>query len=781
MSDSPTIEPLQGAVFLSYASQDMGAASRICNSLSEAGIEVWFDQSELKSGDVWETTILERINSCRLFIPLISANSNARSEGYFRREWNLAVDRTHGMHESRPFLIPIVIDGTSDAEALVPERFRRTHWSRFIGGEITPTFCRRVASLLGGTPEGSENSQIRPRKRLAPGADPQAPKSRKTKWIWTGVAAAAVGAIVCAIFWPRDLQPPSMSVAASGAVVAPIAADISPKSIAVLPFENMSDNKENAYFADGIQEDILTSLALIGDLNVISRTSVMRYRDTIKSTQQIGKELGVAYVLEGSVRRSGNTVRVTGQLIDARTGLHAWANSYNRNLDDIFAIQESLAREIAGALHSVLTPTELARLARKPTENTEAYDLFLKGKAAYYNDDSSQTKVARARPLFERSVTLDPKFYQAWLELYTVYSTYWEYSASAEFHAKADDALDTAARLAPDAPDVMIQLYLRYSESNDTAKMDEIQRRLTEAFPNNSLSLWVQADAARSLRGDMGLASKIYQRAVALDPQNVGLLDQAGAFYMDTRHYDLSEVMFAAEGAAAPLPPWNSFRNSLIPFLARGEAGQTEAYLASLSPDALRNDESAISAQAEWDYHIGDAQGLIKLWEESGRHWSFAPWTTEHDVSVVAQAFISLGKPDRARPLLEKDRDRIMDQLGKDPDDGQRWENLAQIYALLADEPSANEAHRKMLMCPVKHRSDRWNEHDWLLAASWLGKKEYKDRAIAEFARALGEKQPFTFASNVFLSAHSIGMWPLQGDPRFEALLKDPANNAPTF
>src|SRR3979411_3118592 len=151
------------------------------------------------------------------------------------------------------------------------------------------------------------------------------------------------------------------------------------KSIAVLPFENLSDDKENAYFADGIQDDVLTNLSKIGDMKVISRTSVMPYRGKTQNLREIGKTLGVSNILEGSVRRSGNRVRVNVQLIDATTDEHIWASDYDRDVTDVFALQTDLAKEIASALEAKLSPAEKSQMERKPTENNEAYMAFMQG------------------------------------------------------------------------------------------------------------------------------------------------------------------------------------------------------------------------------------------------------------------------------------------------------------------------------------------------------------------------------------------------------------------
>src|SRR5438067_639849 len=201
------------------------------------------------------------------------------------------------------------------------------------------------------------------------------------------------------------------------------------KSIAVLPFQNLSDEKENAYFADGIQDDILTNLSKIGDLKVISRMSVMSYRgDALRNAREIGKALGVGALLEGSVRRAGNRVRVSVQLINANSDEHIWAEDYDRDLTDVFAIQTDLAQKIASALQAKLSPNEKALLDHRPTQNPDAYLLFVQAhdwanRAEMFHDTS-----LKAEPLFEQAITLDPNFAAAFAGLSMVES--WVYHNS---------------------------------------------------------------------------------------------------------------------------------------------------------------------------------------------------------------------------------------------------------------------------------------------------------------------------------------------------------------
>ena len=230
---------------------------------------------------------------------------------------------------------------------------------------------------------------------------------------------------------------------------------ISDKSIAVLPFINMSEDKDaNAFFADGMHEDILTNLAFIRDLHVVSRTSVMQYRNTTKSINEIASELKVAYLLEGSVRRAGNKVRVTGQLIRAETDEHVWASSYDRDISDVFAIQAELSKSIAGALQAVLSPETKALLERRPTDSPAAYDAYLRARQLGNSGDYFDARAMVV--LLRRAVELDPKFAAAWAELAKREAfIFFKMVQTPAQLALAKTAIDLAVQLAPEDPAVI--------------------------------------------------------------------------------------------------------------------------------------------------------------------------------------------------------------------------------------------------------------------------------------------------------------------------------------
>src|SRR6266566_1192234 len=249
------------------------------------------------------------------------------------------------------------------------------------------------------------------------------------------------------------------------------------KSIAVLPFENLSGDPDNAYFADGIQDDILTNLSKIGDLKVISRTSVMSYRGSgTRNARDIGKALGVATLVEGSVRRIGNRVRVSVQLINADTDEHIWAEDYDRDLIDVFAIQTDLSQKIAGELRAKLSPSEKAQIERRPTENGEAYLAFVQGHDLFTRSDKFRANTEKAEQLFEQATRLDPNFSGAFAGLAWVEDwMYHTFDPTAARKEKARVAANEAIRLQPDLPEAHLALgfYHYYCERNYQAALNE--------------------------------------------------------------------------------------------------------------------------------------------------------------------------------------------------------------------------------------------------------------------------------------------------------------------
>src|SRR5277367_52163 len=246
------------AVFLSYASQDAEAARRICDALRAGGIEVWFDQSELRGGDAWDHKIRKQIRDCALFIPITSANTASRREGYFRLEWDLAEHRAQMIARNMPFILPVCIDGTAETSEDLPESFLRVQWTRLPGGETSAPFCQRVTALLAGTEKPIP----------APvGGKPLSAATQPRFGRWLGVAAVGV-LVIGAIAWQswRLLTPNPTSVPVSLTPPASTAGPVPAKSIAVLPFVDMSEKHDQEYFSDGLAEELIDLLSKIPEL-----------------------------------------------------------------------------------------------------------------------------------------------------------------------------------------------------------------------------------------------------------------------------------------------------------------------------------------------------------------------------------------------------------------------------------------------------------------------------------------------------------------------------------
>jgi hypothetical protein len=277
------------AVFLSYASEDAPAAQRICEALRAAGIEVWFDQSELRGGDAWDNSIRKQIKACALFIPIVSKNSRIRAEGYFRLEWKLAVDRSHLMAADKAFLVPVVVDATHEADARVPDRFREVQWSRLPEGETSPAFVERVRRLLlpDPLPDSAHATLADSSAHPAPGSVPVRPPGPPYSRIGVAVVAAlmvvALGYLVVDKYRsPKSTAAASHPVADANAEAAPVPSAappaISDRSIAVMPFVDMSEKKDQEYFSDGLSEELIGMLSKVPDLRVPASSSSFYFK-----------------------------------------------------------------------------------------------------------------------------------------------------------------------------------------------------------------------------------------------------------------------------------------------------------------------------------------------------------------------------------------------------------------------------------------------------------------------------------------------------------------------
>jgi len=326
-----------------------------------------------------------------------------------------------------------------------------------------------------------------------------------------------------------------------------------PKSIAVLPFENLSHDPDNAYFADGIQEEVLTRLAKIADLKVISRTSTQRYQSKPRNLSEIAKQLGVANIVEGSVQKAADQVRVNVQLINAQTDSHLWADTYDRKLTDMFAVESEIAKRIAESLQAKLSGREEQALAVKPTNNPEAYDAYLRGLAfegrnyvssSFFSDDPVRT----AAGFYERAVQLDPNFVIAWARLSRADTVlYFNRFTDASLAARGDaakHALEQAQKLEPDLPETLLALgYYQFLVLREYGFARTTFSRVSKMLPGSSEVLRALALCARR-SGYWDESIAYFEQALTLDPRNVELLIPTAETYTMLRQFPAALKLF---------------------------------------------------------------------------------------------------------------------------------------------------------------------------------------------------------------------------------------------
>ena len=454
------------------------------------------------------------------------------------------------------------------------------------------------------------------------------------------------------------------------------------KSIAVLPFSNFSSDEQNAYFADGIQDDLLTNLARISDLKVISRTSVMPFRGQAHNAREIGKALNVATILEGSVRREGNRVRVNVQLIDASNDKHLWAQIYDRELTDVFAIQTDLAQEISGALKATLSPNEQARIERKPTPNSDAYLLYLQAHEIYTRPDRRHDDLARAESLYERALQLDPTFALAHARLSQLESwSYYAVEPVAARRAKARSAADEALRLQSDLPEAHLALGLvyYYLEHDYDRALSELETARSE-LPNDAV-VFRSIAAIKRRQGKWNESTAAYEKAVGLDPKDPILLENMGWNFVATRNYPRAAQVLDRAVAVAPDTFTIRELRARVDFLARGDLRPMQQLLANWPENV---DPNGTITLARYNYHLyqHDYPELIRVLErspaEKSRGETSAPISKDY---LLATAYALVNDPMKARAHFEIARTKAESAVNESPEDGPRHALLGLIDA----------------------------------------------------------------------------------------------------
>ena len=543
------------------------------------------------------------------------------------------------------------------------------------------------------------------------------------------------------------------------------------KSIAVLPFENLSDQKENAYFADGIQDDILTNLSKIGDLKVISRTSVMSYRGKARNVRDIGKALGVSTILEGSVRREGNRVRVNVQLINANNDEHIWANNYDRDLTDVFAIQTDLAREIAAALQAKLSPNEKALLERKPTRNPDAYLVYMKAHELLKRPDKFNEDTLKAEALFAEATRLDPEFALAFAKLGGVEN--WIFHSSDPSPArrdKAKTAIDTALRLQPDSPDAHLALgFFYYYCDNDQGHYERALAEFAIAqrgLPNDS-EVYMAIGAIERRQGKWPQSTEHLEKAASLDPNNAWVLQNLAYNYLATRDYPKADKILDRGIAAAP----DSFSlrgtKATLAIDWKGDLSVAKKMLAQVpagvDPDGIISFSRINLLMLQ--RRFPEALDLLQKQPKEILH---AEGTAPVPKSLLEGiAYLGMKDETKARAAFEKALPVVEQSVRELPNDPARHSLLGGLLAFLGrKEEAIREGKRAVELKPESEDAFDGPMYTIALAQiyTWTGQK---DEALQLIEHSLSSPNG--------LSVHILKLdpaWdPLRKDPRFQALL----------
>ncbi len=626
---------------------------------------------------------------------------------------------------------------------------------------------------LYAEPLGNPDLPVKFKRSDVAGTPSAAGKSRSIPWHEVVIALLLLGVVTAGVFFFRQRG----SAPASTSTSAPA---VSEKSIAVLPFENLSEEKQNEFFTDGVQDQILTDLSQIADLKVISRTSVMQYKSGApRNLREIGQLLGVAHVLEGSVQRAANKVRVNAQLIDARNDAHLWAQTYDRDLADVFAIQSEIAKAIADQLRAKLSPNEKKAIEQPPTTDLAAFDLFSRAKTIILTRTQSVTSkqdVLEAIELLDQAVKRDPSFFDAYCQLAYAHELLYAvlgYDHTPARLALAEAAVQAAARLRPDAGEThLARAQYLYDGLRDfdaaLAELDNARRSL----PNDARIFQLTAYILRR-RGQQEEGVRDLERALELDPRNFNTLQQMALGYQNLGRYP--EAIAALDRALAIVPDNVETRAGRAQFEFFWKADtrpihQTIDSILAQSPGAITpaTDAWFFCALSEhdpaWAERALVAMGDNPCWGDNGIVLSrnFGEGLLARMTKNEARARTAFGA---ARAQQEK-------TVQAQPSYGPAHCILGMIDAALGrKEEALEEGRRAMALLPVEKDvtiGSRMIQY-FAITAAWTGEK---DLALQQLE--IGLRAPAASIALSYGSLKLLPFWdPLRGDPRFEKIVAD--------
>jgi len=553
------------------------------------------------------------------------------------------------------------------------------------------------------------------------------------------------------------------------------------KGVAVLPFDNLSANKDDSYFADGVQDEILNNVAKVAQLKVISRTSVMQYRGEAKrDLRQIANALGVANVLEGTVRREGNRVRVSTQLIDARKDQTIWAESYDRDLTSIFAIQSDVAQAIATKLAATLSPTEKRSIEAKPTDNLDAYDLYLRAKELIFDARGSAVAPGRSKELLlqsiallERAERLDPGFALAYCATAEANEFLYVWNdTTPERLALIASAVSAAMRLQPDLPEVHVAMarYLYFGYSNYDAARAELAIA-KRGLPNSSEVTLLEAAIDRR-EGKMKKAIDGFKEALARDPRNSLALSVLAQTLSGTRDFDAAARFYDQMIDLQPnVPVWKVEKAVETDYLKTGDTDAVWSAIEAL-PQSAVDDPDVLDTRLDFslnDRNLTQAEQLIDKIRASKDSVGFAARHRGFPLEGFSALIARLRKEPTTNPAFTQAREQLYQAVLKKPQDAWLIRGLAILDALLNNKETAiAEAKRAVDLLPISKDAQRGPPALENLAAvyAWAGELDLAFETLEPLA-----KIPF----GIYYGELKRGpVWePLRQDPRYDELLAE--------
>ena len=536
------------------------------------------------------------------------------------------------------------------------------------------------------------------------------------------------------------------------------------KSIAVLPFTNMSADDEHAYFADGVHETIITDLSNLRELRVVSRTSVLPFRQSNKSVKLIGQELGVAHLLEGSMQRSGNRFRLSAQLVDCSTDQNLWSQNFDGELDDIFAVQSELAKDIAAALKAVLSPQEELDLDRPATASIAAYELYLKART---------TGIRVRLPILEQAVELDPQFTDAWLFMANTigFNMINGIEGSPELERKAKHAIEMAVKLEPDNPDVLVELgYYYYQCHLDYSRARFYVEKVAERLPLHS-DAQLLLGAINRREGRWTESFPHWERAALLDPNSDQPFRNASDSFEYLREWEKAASIHK-RWVSQRLPAIVTYREIRNDFFANGPQA---ASIGQIEKEELNRYYFTL-LYITGNLDSFEDEGIIDSWKNEDFRGYFTGQPIYLHLWQQAIVLKLSGETEMAEEILKEIFREVENRRKSFYGDFRGQIVLGFAYAL-SDEPEKAQAAIDSAIAMRTVSQDAFQGSrtaaERAIVMAWIGKK---DEAVRELTRL--SKIP-NYYTNYYQLKHSLDFYPLRDHPGFQELLNDPALKEP--